>query len=210
MEDTETVLSGEGLSHVGATKTRARAWELLCRYTHGESLRRHALAVEAAMRAAATRYGDEDADIELWGATGLLHDFDYEQYPTPEQHPFVGVEILRAEGYPEEMLEAILGHAAYTGVPRRTRLARALFGVDELCGFVVACALVRPSRSLADMDAASVRKKLKDKAFARTVSRDDVITSAAELGVELNEHIEFVLGALRPIETELGLGTKQS
>ena len=210
MEDTGTYSSEESSGGARTAKTRAEAWELLCRYTHGESLRRHALTVEAAMRAAAIRYGGEDADIELWGATGLLHDFDYEQYPTPEQHPFVGVGILRAEGYPEEMLEAILGHAAYTGVPRRTALAHALFAVDELSGFVVACALVRPSRSLADMDAASVRKKLKDKAFARTVSRDDVIVSAAELGVDLNEHIEFVLGALRPVESQLGLGTNQS
>lgn len=210
MEDTGADSGGESSGGSRTAKTRAEAWELLCRYTHGESLRRHALAVEAVMRAAATRYGGEEADIELWGATGLLHDFDYEQYPTPEQHPFVGVEILRAGDYPEEMLEAILGHAAYTGVPRRTALARALFAVDELSGFVVACALVRPSRSLVDMDAASVRKKLKDKAFARTVSRDDVIVSAAELGVELNEHIEFVLGALRPIEIELGLGERRN
>lgn len=187
-------------------KSRAEAWELLCLYTQGESLRRHALAVEAAMRAAATRYGDSEADAEEWAITGLLHDFDYEQYPTPDLHPYKGVEIMRAEGYPETMIEAVLGHAPYTGVARRTQMARSLFAVDELSGFLTACALVRPSRSLEGLSASSVRKKLKDKAFARTVNRDDVFEGASELGVDLDEHIEFVISALKPIEHEIGLG----
>lgn len=187
-------------------KSRAEAWELLCRYTQSDSLRRHAVAVEAAMRAAATRYGEKDTDEELWGITGLLHDFDYEQFPTPDVHPWKGAEILRAEGYPEEMIEAILGHAPYTGVERRTPLAQSLFAVDELSGFVVACALVRPDRSLQNLTASSVRKKLKDKAFARTVNRDDVFHSAQELGVELDEHINFVISALRFVERDIGLG----
>jgi predicted hydrolase (HD superfamily) len=158
------------------------------------------------MRGAAEHYGEPGADAELWGITGLLHDFDYEQFPTPDLHPFKGTEILRAEGYPEEIIEAILGHAAYTGVARRTQLARSLFAVDELSGFIVACALVRPDRSLQDLTAASVRKKLKDKAFARTVNRDDVIESARELGVDLNGHIAFVINALRAVERDIGLG----
>lgn len=187
-------------------KSRHEAWELLCNYTQSESLRRHALAVEAAMRAAAPRYGGDEASADLWGITGLLHDFDYEQFPTPDLHPWKGAEILRAEGYPEEMIEAILGHASYTGVARRTPLSRALFGVDELSGFVVACALVRPDRSLQELSCSSVRKKLKDKAFARTVSRDDVIEGTRELGVELDVHIEFVINSLRTVEKVIGLG----
>jgi putative nucleotidyltransferase with HDIG domain len=165
-------------------------------------------AVELAMRAMAERYG---ADPELWGVVGLLHDFDYERFPNPErapdrEHPIEGVRILAGRGFPEAAQQAILGHAAYTGVPRTTPLARALFAVDELCGFLVACALVRPSRSLADLQVGSVKKKLKDKAFARGVSRDDVQTGAAELGVPLEELIGFLLVALRPHERVLGLG----
>jgi predicted hydrolase (HD superfamily) len=160
------------------------------------------------MRAMAEREGE---DPEAWGLVGLLHDFDYERYPNAahsphEEHPAEGVRILAARGLPEPMQRAILGHASYTGVPRETPMARALFAVDELCGFLVACALVRPSRSLQDREVASVRKKLKDKAFARGVSRDDVIQGAAELGVPLDEHIAFVLAALRPHERVLGLG----
>jgi putative nucleotidyltransferase with HDIG domain len=155
------------------------------------------------MRGAARRAG---ADEELWGLTGLLHDFDYERYPSAPDHPTKGAEALRAEGYPEEMIQAILGHAHYTGVPRDTPLARALFAVDELCGFLVACALVRPSRSLQDLEVASVRKKLKDKAFARGVSREDILRGAEELGVTLDEHVAFTLAALRPHERVLGLG----
>ena len=188
--------------------TRADALALMHEYTASEALRRHMYAVEIAMRAMAQRAGE---DVEAWGLVGLLHDFDYERFPNPghsatEEHPAEGVRILTAAGLPEPSGRAILGHASYTGVPRDTPLARALFAVDELCGFLVACALVRPSRSLADLEVSSVRRKLKDKAFARGVSRDDVIQGAAELGVPLEEHIAFVLEALRPHERLLGLG----
>jgi putative nucleotidyltransferase with HDIG domain len=186
---------------------RQEAWGLLCEYTKNESLRRHALAVEAAMRAAAARYGDAETDADEWGITGLLHDFDYEMFPTEQEHPYKGAEILRARGYPEQIIRAIMGHAPYTGVPRDTLMARALFAADELCGFMVACALVRPSRSLDDMEVASVKKKLKDKAFARTVNRDDIMQGAAELNVQLDEHIRFVIQALRPFQEQLGLNT---
>jgi predicted hydrolase (HD superfamily) len=165
-------------------------------------------AVEIAMRAMAEREG---ADPELWGMVGLLHDFDYERWPNDahsatEEHPAAGVAVLAADGFPEEGCQAILGHAAYTGVPRTTPMARALFAVDELSGFLVACALVRPGRTLAGMEVRSVRKKLKDKAFARGVNREDVQVGAAELGVPLDEHIAFVLAALQPHEAALGLG----
>ena len=187
---------------------RDQALALLHEYTASDALRKHMYAVELAMRAMAERYG---ADPEAWGVVGLLHDFDYERFPNPErapdrEHPSEGVRRLAARGLPEEAQQAILGHAAYTGVPRTTPLARALFAVDELCGFLVACALVRPSRSLADLEVKSVRKKLRDKAFARGVSRADVETGAAELGVPLDELIEFLLVALRPHERALGLG----
>lgn len=198
-----------GRSLYGMTWTRDRALALMQEYTRSEPLRRHMYAVEAAMRALAARHG---ADPEVWGLVGLLHDFDYERFPNEahaatEAHPAEGVRLLAAQGFPEELQRAILGHASYTGVPRDTLLARALFAVDELCGFLVACALVRPSKSLADLEVQSVRKKLKDKAFARGVNRDDVVQGAAELGVPLDEHIAFVLAALRPVERELGLGT---
>jgi putative nucleotidyltransferase with HDIG domain len=188
--------------------TRDEALALLHEYTASDPLRKHMYAVELAMRAMAERAG---VDVELWGITGLLHDFDYERFPNPErapdrEHPTAGVRILAARGLPEEACQAILGHAAYTGVPRTTPLARSLFAVDELCGFLVACALVRPSRSLADLEVSSVRKKLKDKAFARGVSREDVHTGAAELGQPLDELIGFLLTALRPHERTLGLG----
>jgi putative nucleotidyltransferase with HDIG domain len=188
--------------------TRERALTLMHEYTASDALRKHMYAVEAAMRAMAERMG---GDPETWGLVGLLHDFDYERWPNPEHsptegHPAQGVRLLAAQGLPEELQRAILGHGSYTGVPRDTPMARALFAVDELCGFLVACALVRPSRSLADLEVSSVRKKLKDKAFARGVSREDVIQGAAELGVPLEEHIAFVLGALRPVERSLGLG----
>jgi putative nucleotidyltransferase with HDIG domain len=187
---------------------RAQALALLHEHTQSDALRKHMYAVELVMRAMATRYG---ADPDVWGVVGLLHDFDYERFPNPErapdrEHPSEGVRILAEHGLSEEARQAILGHAAYTGVPRTTPLARALFAVDELCGFLVACALVRPSRSLADLEVASVRKKLKDKAFARGVSRDDVQTGAAELGVPLDELIGFLVTALRPHERLLGLG----
>lgn len=185
---------------------RNDAWELLCEYTKGDSLRKHALAVEAAMRACAVRYGGADADVDEWGITGLLHDFDYEMFPEPDQHPFKGASIMCGRGYPDHVIRAIMGHATYTGVPRDTVMARALFATDELCGFLVACALVRPSRSLDDLEVSSVKKKLKDKAFARTVNRDDIRQGVTELGVDLDEHIRFVIDALRPVQKEIGLG----
>jgi putative nucleotidyltransferase with HDIG domain len=188
--------------------TRDEALALVHEYTASEALRKHMYAVEIAMRAMAERVGE---DPEPWGLVGLLHDFDYERYPNPEHsategHPAEGVRILAARGLPDSMQRAILGHATYSGVPRDTPMARALFGVDELAGFLVACALVRPSKSLQDLEVSSVKKKLKDKAFARGVSREDVYQGAEELGVPLDEHIAFLLGALRPHQKLLGLG----
>jgi putative nucleotidyltransferase with HDIG domain len=190
------------------TLTRSEALALMHEYTASDALRKHMYAVELAMRAMAERAG---ADPDAWGLVGLLHDFDYERHPNAAhsphaEHPSEGVRILAERGLPEPMQRAILGHATYTGVPRDSAMAKALFAVDELCGFLVACALVRPSRSLQDLEVSSVRKKLKDKAFARGVSREDVIQGAAELGVPLDEHIAFVLAALRPQERVLGLG----
>jgi putative nucleotidyltransferase with HDIG domain len=188
---------------------RERALALVHEYTASEPLRRHMYAVEIAMRAMATRM---NADPDVWGLVGLLHDFDYERFPNEahsptEGHPSEGVRILAAQGFPEPLQRAILGHGDYTGVPRDTPLARALFAVDELSGFLVACALVRPSRSLADVEVSSVKKKLKDKAFARGVNREGVVRGAEELGMPLDELIAFVLEALRPHERALGLGT---
>lgn len=188
--------------------TRDQALALVHEYTASEALRRHMYAVEIAMRAMAERAGE---DAERWGLVGLLHDFDYERFPNDahaptEEHPAEGVRILARHGLPDDMQEAILGHATYTGVARTTPMAHALFAVDELCGFLVACALVRPSKSLADLEVKSVMKKLRDKAFARGVSREDVVRGAEELGVPLDEHIAFVLAALRPREREIGLG----
>jgi putative nucleotidyltransferase with HDIG domain len=190
------------------TWTRDRALSLMHEYTASDALRKHMYAVEIAMRAMAERAGE---DPDTWGLVGLLHDFDYERYPNAahsptEEHPAEGVRILAQQGFPESMQRAILGHANYSGVPRDTPMARALFAVDELAGFLVACALVRPSRSLQDLEVSSVKKKLKDKAFARGVSREDVIRGAEELGAPLDEHIGFVLQALRPHERTLGLG----
>lgn len=186
---------------------RSAAWELLCEYTKGESLRKHALAVEAAMRACAKRYGvaGEDDDEDEWGLVGLLHDFDYEMFPTADQHPFTGANILCGRGYSERFIRAIMGHATYTGVPRDTAMARALFATDELCGFLVACGLVRPTKSLDDLEVASVKKKLKDKAFARSVNRDDIRQGIEELGADTDEHIRFVIDALRPHQKQIGL-----
>ena len=191
------------------TWPRDRALALMHEYTPSEALRKHMYAVEAAMRAMAGKLG---GDPDEWGVVGLLHDFDYERFPNAghsptAEHPSEGVRILASQGFPEPLQRAILGHASYTGVPRDTPVARALFAVDELCGFLVACALVRPSKSLKDLEVSSVKKKLKDKAFARGVNREDVIKGAEELGVPLDEHIAFVLQALRPVETTLGLGT---
>ena len=188
--------------------TRDDALAVMHEYTASDALRKHMYAVEIAMRAMAERAGE---DAEAWGLVGLLHDFDYERYPNQEHsategHPAEGVRLLATRGLPETMQRAILGHATYSGVPRDTPMARALFAVDELAGFLVACALVRPSRSLQDLEVSSVKKKLKDKAFARGVSREDVYLGAEELGVPLDEHIAFVLDALRPHEKVLGLG----
>ena len=184
---------------------RAEAWELLCEYTEGDSLRKHALAVEAAMRACVTQYGSADDDVDEWGMVGLLHDFDYEKFPSADQHPFTGANILCGRGYSERFIRAIMGHATYTGVPRDTAMARALFATDELCGFLVACALVRPNRSLDDLEVSSVKKKLKDRAFARSVNRDDIRQGVEELGVDLDQHIRFVIDALRPVQAQIGL-----
>lgn len=187
-----------------ATKlpSREEAWQLLCQYTEKEGLRKHALAVEASMRHYARLYGEDE---ELWGLTGLLHDFDYERWPDMENHPYRGIEILTAEGYPEIMRTAILGHAPYTGVPRETRLAKALWACDELSGFVTAVALVKPSKSVKDVDVSSVKKRFKEKAFARGVNREDIFNGAEELGVPLDEHIANVIQALQNASDRLGL-----
>ena len=189
--------------------SREEAWELLCEYTKGDSLRKHGLAVETAMRACAASYGEPDADEDEWGLVGLLHDFDYEMFPAADQHPFTGANILCGRGYSERFIKAIMGHATYTNVPRDTQMAKALFATDELCGFLVACALVRPSRSLDDMEVSSVKKKLKDKHFARSVNRDDIHQGVAELGVELDEHIRFVIDSLKPVQKKIGLGPRE-
>jgi predicted hydrolase (HD superfamily) len=186
---------------------REETLALVHEYTASDSLRKHMLSVEAAMRAYAMKFGE---DPERWGLTGLVHDFDYERYPNAahsptEEHPAEGVRILRARGWPEDILEAILGHGNYTGVPRVSRLAKTLYAVDELTGLVTATALVRPSRSVHEVDARSVRKKMKDKAFARGVSREEVVAGAADLGVDLDEHIDFVIGAMRGAADALGL-----
>ena len=186
----------------GAALDRQAAWELLCDWTRSESLRKHALGVEAAMRAYAREFGEDE---ELWGITGLLHDMDYERYPTREEHPFRGVEALRELGYPEAMLEAILGHASYSGVERKSLMAKTLFAVDELSGFVVAVALVRPSKKLADVDVKAVKKKLKEKSFAKGCDREEIAQGARELGLDLDDHIGRVIAALNGIAAELGL-----
>jgi putative nucleotidyltransferase with HDIG domain len=181
--------------------TREEAWNLLCEWTQSESLRKHARAVEYAMCAYARRY---NADETQWGLVGLLHDFDYERYPD-ERHPQLGSEVLRANGYSEEIIRAILSHADYTGVTRDSLLEHALFACDELCGFLTACALVRPDKSFDTLAASSVKKRMKDKAFARTVKREDLTGGATELGLSFDEHCEFVISALREIQEELGL-----
>jgi putative nucleotidyltransferase with HDIG domain len=185
--------------------SREKAWELLCEYTKGDGLRKHALAVEAAMRACASRYGGPEADIDEWDITGLLHDFDYEMFPTETEHPYKGATIMCGRGFPDRIIKAIMGHATYTGVERDTTMARALMATDELCGFLVACALVRPSKSLDDLEVSSVRKKLKDKAFARSVNRGDIELGITELGADPDDHIRFVIDALRPVQDKIGL-----
>jgi putative nucleotidyltransferase with HDIG domain len=187
--------------------TRDQAWKLLGEYTQNENLRKHALAVEACVRAYARRFG---ADEELWGVTALLHDFDYERWPNDahsptEEHPSEGAKILRERGYPEEIIRAILSHADYTGVARESQLAHALFACDEIAGFLTACALVKPGKSIHEVEVDSVKRKMKDKAFARGVNREDVVKGAQELGIPLEEHIAFCISAMRGIADSLGL-----
>jgi putative nucleotidyltransferase with HDIG domain len=180
---------------------REESWQLMCEWTESDSLRKHMLAVEAAMRAYARRFGEDE---ERWGVTGLLHDMDYEKHPTPDEHPMVGVRELEKRGYPDDVLHAIKGHADYLDVPRDTPMSKTLYAVDELSGFIVACALMRPE-GLENMKAKSVRKKMKQKSFAAAVNRDDIVRGAEELGVDLNEHIEFVASALRERSGDLDL-----
>ncbi len=188
------------------TPTRDDAWTLLTEYTTGDSLLKHALAVEAAVRGYARLFGEDD---DAWGIVGLLHDFDYERWPDAANHPFRGCEILRERGYPEMMIRAILSHADYSGVARRSRLEHALFACDEMAGFISAASLVRPSRSVLDLEARSVRKRMKDKAFARAVSRDDLALGAEELNLPLDEHITNVIGFMREQAEAIGLkGTR--
>ena len=191
----------------GTLPSRAETLALMHEYTASESLRKHMLAVEGAMRAYAQKFGEDE---ERWGTTGLIHDFDYERFPNnahspTEEHPSEGVRVLRSKGYPEDVLQAILGHAHYTNTPRESKMAKTLFAVDELTGLITATALVRPTKSVHEVDARSVRKKMKDKAFARGVSREDVVNGANELGVDLDEHITFVIAAMQARSADLGL-----
>jgi putative nucleotidyltransferase with HDIG domain len=185
----------------GGNMDREEAWNLLCEYTKNENLRRHGLAVEACMRAYARKFGEDE---EKWAVVGLIHDFDYEVYPNAPDHPLKGSEILSELGYPEDVRRAILGHADYTGVPRDTLMAKSLFACDELAGFITACALVRPDR-IQSLEAKSVRKRMKDKAFARAVRREDILAGAEELGVDTNEHIELCIRTMQGISGPLGL-----
>jgi len=181
---------------------RSEAWNLLCQWTSNPNLRKHALAVEAAMRAHARRLGEDE---EAWGIVGLLHDFDYEQNPSTETHVWVGARVLREQGWPEPWVRAIEGHAEYTGVPRDSEMARCLFAVDELTGFLVACALVRPDKAIANVPVESVLKRMKEKAFARSVNRDDIVRGATEIGMALEAHIAFVRDAMAAVAGDLGL-----
>ncbi|MFA6467560.1 MAG: HD domain-containing protein [Bacteroidota bacterium] len=181
---------------------RADALHLMHEYTLNESLRKHMVCVETAMRAYAKKF---EQDEEYWGITGLLHDFDYERYPNPPDHPLKGSEVLKEQGYPEEMRVAILGHASYTNIPRESLLAKTLFACDELCGFIIACSLVKPDKKVASVEVGSVKKKLKDKAFARNVSREDIIQGAIELNMNLDDHIHFVITALKENAEQLGI-----
>jgi predicted hydrolase (HD superfamily) len=200
-------------TNFGPSFNREQAWQLLTEWTQSESLRKHALAVEACVVA----YGEQEADrlalegdahaalVQLYSTTALLHDFDYERHPTAEEHPFVGVRELERLGWPEELRTAILGHALYSGVPRTTHLAKVLFACDELAGFLTACALVKPTKAIADVEVSSVKKKMKDKAFARGVHREDIVQGASELGVDLDVHIAFCIEAMKKRSGELGL-----
>ncbi|UCG53737.1 MAG: HDIG domain-containing protein [Candidatus Latescibacterota bacterium] len=181
---------------------RDEAWDLLTQYTTNDALLKHALAVEAAMRHYARVFGEDET---LWGVVGLLHDFDYEKHPTPEEHPSKGAEILRSLDYDEALVKAVLSHARHTSVPRDTKLERTLFAVDELCGLITAVALVRPSKRLEDVRVKSVKKKLKDRAFARAVNREDILEGPEALGIDLDAHIDHVITAMRGISEELGL-----
>lgn len=181
---------------------REDTWKLLCEYTKTDSLRKHALAVEAAMRHYAKIYGE---DVEKWGITGLIHDFDYEQFPNEADHPYKGAEILRQKGYPEDVIQAVMGHASYTGTKRETLMAKTLFAVDELAGFIMAVAMVRPSKSVMDVASKSVKKKLKQKAFAAKVNREEIQQGIEELGVDQTEHIQNVIDALKGVAKALGL-----
>ncbi len=184
------------------TPTRERAWAIVQKSTQSETLRRHMRAVEAAMRAYARRFGEDE---ERWAVIGLIHDWDYEAHPTLDLHPQAGIAQLREMGWPEEYLQDIASHADHLDVPRDTNLRRALYAVDELTGFIIACALVKPDRSLSSVDARTVRKKMKDKAFARGVRREELLAGAEAFGVPFDEHVEFVRDALKPIAAELGL-----
>jgi putative nucleotidyltransferase with HDIG domain len=195
------------MSNDSSLPSRGDTLALMHEYTASESLRKHMLAVEGAMRAYARKFGEDE---ERWGIAGLIHDFDYERFPNEahsptDEHPSEGVRVLRSRGYPEDILQAILGHAQYTNTPRESKMAKTLFAVDELTGLITATALVRPTKSVHEVDARSVRKKMKDKAFARGVNREDVINGANELGVDLDEHISFVIGAMQARSADLGL-----
>ena len=181
---------------------RSEAWDILCEYTKTEALRKHALAVEAAMKAYARKY---EGDEEKWGIVGLLHDFDFEIHPNPEEHPVKGAKILRERAVPEEIVYAVLCHADYLGMDRKTPMDRAIYAVDELTGFVIAVALVRPSKSIEEVNVAAVRKKMKDKGFARAVNREDITRGAEIMDVDLDEHIAFVIESLKPVATQLGI-----
>ena len=187
---------------VGALPSREQALALLHEWIESPNLRKHCYAVEAAMRAYAGKFGEDE---HRWGLTGLIHDFDWERHPDAERHPVKGVEELRGQGWPEDVCRAVLGHASYTGVPRDTRMARALFACDELCGFLVACAFVTPGKTIEQVEVGSVKKKMKRADFARNVNREDIVNGAAELGVDLDEHIGFTIAALRGIRRELEL-----
>ncbi len=181
---------------------RAAVWELLCEFTRNENLRKHALAVEACLRAYARKLGEDE---NLWGVVGLIHDFDYERWPDAPHHPAEGSKILRERGWPEEIIRAVQSHADYMNVPRVSRLEKTLFACDELAGFITACALVRPNKSIMELEAKSVTKRFKDKAFARSVNRDDILKGAEELGVPIEEHVAFCIEAMRGIADQLGL-----
>jgi predicted hydrolase (HD superfamily) len=193
--------------------TRKAAWELLTEFTQSESLRKHALAVEACMRACARKFGSASSSAsalglseeDLWGIVGLIHDFDYDRWPSLDEHPYKGNAILKERGWPEVISRAVMSHAEYSGVTRDSLMEKALFACDELAGFITAVALIKPSKSLAEVDVKSVRKRMKDKAFARKVNRDDIINGAAELGVDLDEHIALCIEAMKAVAAELGL-----